>query len=99
MVARGLYALQLEPWLQAFPGGQIKVLHLDDLKGKDALNQTMGSIYKHVNLPPYTIEDAQPRNARAYEPMPDDVKVMLQDFYRPFNDRLTRLLGPSFDFN
>ena len=32
LIARGLYALQLQPWMETFPG-QIKVLSLSDIKG------------------------------------------------------------------
>lgn len=32
IILRGLYALQLQPWLQSFPN-QIKILSINDLKG------------------------------------------------------------------
>jgi hypothetical protein len=45
IVLRGLYALQLQPWLESFPN-QIKVLSINDIKG------TKSQVLLY-SLPPY----------------------------------------------
>ncbi len=55
LIARGLYALQLEPWLDAFPDS-IQVLTLEYLQGLN-MNVTMAFIYEHIGLPPHSVND------------------------------------------
>ncbi len=55
LIARGLYALHLEPWLDAFPDN-IKVFTVEDLQGC-IMTETMASVYDHVGLPPHVLDD------------------------------------------
>ncbi len=58
LVARGLYALQLEPWLNAFPD-TIHVFTLEDLQGPNMNEKTMAYIYKCVGLPPHPMDNRE----------------------------------------
>ncbi len=55
LIARGLYALHLEPWLDAFLDN-IKVFTLEDLQGCN-INGTMACIYEYIGLPPHVVDD------------------------------------------
>lgn len=46
IILRGLYALQLQPWLENFPN-QIKILSINDLKGSKSK-----VIYRYYRLNP-----------------------------------------------
>ena len=80
IVARGLYAFQLEPWLQAYPssastsastGGESKskvkmsIYSIGDLSASQ-VQATMNQAYSAVGLPPHELpaEDSVPRNTR-----------------------------------
>jgi hypothetical protein len=97
LILRGCYCLQLEPWLEAFPGDQIKIMSIADIKGSaQKVNQSMAGVYSFIDLPPHDIEDVEPKNTRAYDPLDQDVRVLLQQFYEPYNQRLFELLGVTY---
>lgn len=93
LLARGLYALQLRPWLDAFPREQFLILFMDDMKTPEAAHLQVDTIFRFLNLPPHRIIDTDAKNTRAYEPMPQAVKERLARFYEPFNLQLFELLG------
>lgn len=98
VVARGLYALQLQPWLaSSFGQDQLRVLSIGAIKGsRSKVQATMDKVYAFIGVPPHELEEAQlePKNARlAAEPMPAEVRARLEGFYAPFNARLFALLG------
>jgi RecA-family ATPase len=85
IVLRGLYALQLQPWLESFPN-QIKVLSIDRIKGSKAqIQQTLNEVFEFLSLPPSDIEDVQAKNSRSYSEMSIQVHILL--------DRLTASLS------
>jgi len=97
-VGRGLYAFQIELWLQVFPREQFLFLRLDDLSKHT--NQSMRQVFEFLHVESMTeIEDISVKNARTYEPMDGAIKQQLEEFYRPYNERLVRLLGPGFNFS
>lgn len=44
LLARGLYALQLRPWLDAFPREQLLVLFMDDMKTPEAAHAQVAKV-------------------------------------------------------
>lgn len=55
----------------------------------------MYQVQDHVGLPPDRVEDTNPQNTRAYEPLDSasEVACRLRQFYAPHNRRLARLFG------
>lgn len=95
LLARGMYAVQLEPWIKAF-GDKIKVVFLEDLisAGKSGgLQQLLDSVHDHVGLPHSDVNNTAPSNTRQYVPMSDSTASMLRQLYAPHNTRLKALLG------
>lgn len=91
LVSRGLYALQLNPWLKAFDETFFCIMELKQFSKQ--LRCHMDRAFQHLQLPPVTIDDPAPKNARAYtQPMNESTKQMLQRFYAPHNQRLQQLL-------
>eukprot|EP01042_Synura_sphagnicola_P000824 gene824-916_t len=99
VVLRGLYALLLQPWIDAFPlGTSLKVLSIKDLQGtRDQVRGVMNDVYKHVGLPPHDVENIAARNTREYTPMPPEVRRILDEFYEPYNAKLEEMLGSALD--
>lgn len=100
LLARGLYELQLRPWLAAFEEypDAFLVLTLESLKD---VQNTMQRVWNHLGLPGISVEDATPKNAREYQPAlavssADDTMMQkrkyLEQFFAPYNQRLRDLL-------
>jgi hypothetical protein len=93
LLARGLYALQLEPWFAAFPENRLRVNFIGDIKGsKQKVQSFMDGIFSFVGLPPNDVQDLAAKNTRDYTPMGDAVRAKLQAFYAPYNAMLSDLL-------
>lgn len=91
LLTRGLYALQLRPWLRAFDRDQFLVLKLESMKG-DGVHTTMAKVWEHLNLPNHPVLDATPKNTRNYQPMQSDTEKYLQRFFDPHNHQLVKVL-------
>ena len=99
IVARGLYHLQLLPYLENYPHDQLKIMSIQDIKGdKGKVQQTMFSVFEFLDLPPHDIEDISPKNTREYiSHMSPEIRVALENFYAPFNKKLFTLIGKDLD--
>ena len=95
LLARGLYALNLRPWLQAFDKDQFLVLELATDLASDRVRSTMERVFDHVGVPSsFELPDVSPQNTRDYEPKMDaDVYQYLQRFFAPHNQRFQDLLA------
>jgi hypothetical protein len=98
-IARGLYALQLVGWLDAYGKENVLVLTLDEMKGTDRLHATMGRVFDFLELPPHRIEDVTAKNTRKYDPISPETRAKLAAFYAPYNAKLNELLGRDFGWN
>ena len=94
LLARGLYALNLRPWLKDFDKSQFLVLQLEKDLHSDNVRSTMERVFDHVGVPSsFELEDVSPQNAREYEPkMDSELYQYLQRFFEPHNQRLEALL-------
>lgn len=103
LLARGMYELQLRPWLRTFPVEQFLVLVLErDLADTESLLNTMERAWAHLGIPSITLEDTTAKNTRDYgsfledEKKEDEVvarrKEYLQKFFRPYNEKLEQLM-------
>lgn len=102
LIARGLYAIQLIPWLEAL-GQNIMILSIKDIskgKSKDniAVQKTMDKVFSFIGIPPHDIEDLEPKNSRDYQPMNEVTRQKLISFYEPYNQRLWKLLDRNIDW-
>lgn len=103
---RGMYARQLQRWIQYFPLGEsLLVLKFEDLQADPA------SIYQQIldflGAPSY---DLQPedfvkayktrgqyrRKGMVHPPMSNDTRRYLEQFFMPYNELLTPLLGNEY---
>ena len=113
IVLRGCYALQLRPWMKAFPSSssslslnenneeiepQLMIRCIGDLKGSpEQVSETMQEVFRFLHMPPHTIEDVEAKNSRSYECMEDEIRKELTEFYAPYNSQLWKLLGRNFE--
>ena len=92
LLTRGMYALQLRPWLCAFDREQFLVLQLEGMK-KEGVAATMQKVWAHLDLPTFPVADETAKNTRDYEPMEPHLKRYLQRFFQPHNRLLAKVLG------
>jgi hypothetical protein len=92
-VGRGLYALQLEIWFEVFPREQFMIIDLDDLKSHEGIQRQVNLAFEFLGLQPEEIQDTVRKNTRAYDPIPKEMAEKLETFYKPYTERLFRLLG------
>jgi len=89
--ARGLYAEQIERWLEVFPREQLLVLPSEDLGGDP--DGTYARVLEFIGAGPHHL-DAYPRVfERQYEPMRPDTRSRLAGEFAEANERLYALLG------
>lgn len=91
---RGLYADQLERWLEHFDRSQLLVLLSEDLDGDP--DGTMAQVFTHLGLAPHRIERYRRLNTGRYDDLDDETLAALDDlrlFFGDSNRRLSELLG------
>jgi Sulfotransferase domain len=90
-VARGLYADQLERWLEFFPREQMLVVTNEELGARPA--ETYATVVSFLGAPPHALA-AYPRVfEREYPPMRAETRAALAERFAEPNRRLERLLG------
>ena len=92
LLTRGMYALQLRPWLRAFDRDQFLVIQLERMN-HEGVQRTMEQVWAHLDLPNFPVEDESVKNSRSYEPMDEDLKAYLQRFFQPHNQLLSKVLN------
>lgn len=94
LIVRGMYELQLRPWLRAFDVKDVLVVKMEDMK-RDGMQPTMDRVYDLLDLPQYEVKDEGAKNSREgrRESIPEDVKEKLRALYEKFDKKLFEKLG------
>lgn len=91
-LSRGCYADHLERWWKIFPKERFIIYFMEeffqDLWHYQHLQEWLG--LDLVEIPEYPVSTTLPDG---YPDMPDNIKLDLQEFYKPHNERLKELLG------
>jgi len=96
LVARGLYELQVRPWVEAFPRRVIFIPSVE-LDG-EGIQRHVSAVWEAMGLPPYELQDLESQNVRSNsEPSP--IESELRRFYAPFNEKLFGLIGKDLGWN
>jgi hypothetical protein len=95
LLGRGLYEMNLRPWLRAFGSDSFLLVQLEVLS--DRVNETMQAVWQHLGVPPIEILDDAPKNQRSYSSqVPEDLRSYLVEFFRPHNRRLESIAGKDW---
>jgi hypothetical protein len=89
--SRGLYADQLECWLEFFPREQLLILTTDELGQSPA--ETYASVLSFLGAPPHDLASYPRVFDRSYPPMSVETRRSLEARFVEPNRRLERLLG------
>jgi Sulfotransferase domain len=90
-LARGLYADQLERWLEHFPREQLLVLRSEEFLARP--DEVYARVFEFLGLRPWAVRDYEPQNIGAYAPIDPEVRARLEERFAEPNSRLARLLG------
>jgi hypothetical protein len=93
-LARGMYAEQLERWLQFFPREQMLLLASEDLFADPA--RTLHHVQDWLGLSSHTPAGLSARNARTYSPMTSQLHEEFRSRFRTSSADLLRLTGLRF---
>jgi hypothetical protein len=89
--ARGLYAEQLERWLEHFGRERLLVLRTENLLARPA--QTYSETLAFLGLRDWELDDFPEHNKKPYSAIDPSVRAMLEERYAEPNARLAELLG------
>lgn len=90
-VSRGLYADQLERWLEFFPREQVFVVTTEEFGARP--EETYASVLAFLSAPPHSLPDYPRVFDRDYPAMPEETRRALTARFAEPNRRLERLLG------
>ena len=102
-IRESIYYIFIADWLSVFPRDQMLILHAeDDYYSNRRL--AVNTVFKFIGVAPLKqqqmkeIENNKIANTaehfekRSKEPMMNKTRQLLEDFYRPYNVRLSKLL-------
>jgi len=88
--ARGVYLPQLQNWRSVFPRDQLLVLRSEDLYAD--VQGTFDAIGSFLGVPPVALPTTRTFGAGKRDPMPEQARRVLEDYYREHNGRLVDYL-------
>ena len=96
-LARGFYAEQLENWFRHYGRKQFLILATEDLRKSP--QQTLDQIFDFLGVRPFRVGNLKNRNVGNYKEMNEDTRKFLIEYFKPHNERLSKLLQRSFDWD
>ena len=97
LLARGLYAKQLEYWFKKIPKENICIISSEDLQINT--ENVLSEIFEFLDIPKQKIQDTTRQNKIEYPKMDVSTRKILNDFFKPYNEKLFELLGKRFNWN
>jgi hypothetical protein len=94
---RSLYAQQLERWFELFPREQFHFVKSEDLPRTP--KATLDAVSDFLGLPRSAGDEYPSFHIGEYAPMPADTRSMLEEYFRPLNERLYQLVGIDFGWD
>jgi hypothetical protein len=91
------YAEHLERWLEVFPREQFLFLKFEDVVA--APERALEQIHEHLGLPQHSNGELPTLNAGSYEPMAEETRARLREYFGPHNERLRELTGIDFGWS
>ena len=96
-VERGLYARQLEHWLNIFPLNQFMFIDSTDFFSDP--NSVYSQALEFLGMPKLELASAPKKNAGDYEGMSESTEGFLRESFREPNQQLSSLLDRSFSWS
>ena len=95
-LARGLYAEQLQRWMQFFPREQFLILKSEDLYCNSA--KVVNQVFDFLEIPNYILPTYDKYNENDYPQTDSSIRQKLAAYFQPHNQKLTQLLGEDWSW-
>ena len=93
---RSLYIYFLEKWMTLFPKKQFLILSFEELCAHPSV--TMKQVFEFLELPNYQLTSYPKYNSGSYDPLEENLRRTLSDFFAPYNQKLEQYLGQQFNW-
>jgi hypothetical protein len=93
-LSRGKYVEQLERWLQYFPLEKLHIIQSEEFFSDPS--EIFHSVEKFLGIKEWEPELFGRHNIGRYDELDEETRVQLNDYFKPYNERLNKLLGTSF---
>lgn len=94
---QGLYYNDLSRWMEIFPRKQFLIISSEEFF-KDS-TQNFNKIYKFLELSQFNYNKYVHFHLRKYSPMKNETRRLLIEYYKPYNEKLYKLIGKSYDWD
>ena len=94
---KGIYVDQLENWFRHYNRKQFLILTTDDLRKNP--QQTLDQIFDFLEVSSFQAKNLKNRNVGSYKEMNKGTRKFLIEYFKPHNERLSKLLQRSFDWD
>lgn len=89
LLGRGLYELNLRPWLASFDVSDFLILRLEDMNEPFGVDRVMHRVWQHLCVPPIRLKDSSAKNQRDYKSVLDEeLSAYLYRFFAPHDRKL-----------
>ncbi len=96
LIKKGIYIIQILPWLKIFPREQILIISTEEFGEKT--DEIYNKIFRFLELPEYKIKNKQRYRKGTYEKMSDEARKILDNFYKQYNNELFQKIGKNFEW-
>ncbi|MEG4353281.1 tetratricopeptide repeat protein [Microcoleus sp. LAD1_D3] len=93
----GWYFHFIKKWMAVFPREQFLILRSEDFYANPAA--TLTQVFEFLGVPDYPLPEYPNYNPGSYNPISDDLRQTLAEFFRPHNQKLEEYLGMKFDWD
>jgi len=93
---QGLYYNNLSKWMKIFPRKQFLIINSEEFFKDPPKN--FNEVYEFLGLPQFNYRYVH-YNLGKYPPMKDETRRLLIEYYKPYNEKLYKLIGKSFDWD
>jgi len=97
-VVRGIYLDHLKIWMDVYPVKQFLILKTEELEKNPS--EILNGVFKFLSLHNYDkINFEEKHNVSKYEPMNEQSRKILKQFFKPHNERLYKFLKRDFEWD
>ena len=93
-LSRGRYVEQLEKWLEYFPRDQLHVIKSEDFFSNPS--EVFHGVEEFLGITAWEPELFGRHNVGRYDELDENLRIQLNDYFKPYNERLDELLNTSF---
>jgi hypothetical protein len=95
-ISKGIYVNQLKDWLKFFDRDKILILDSFDLQSNP--QEVLNRVYSFLGISAYSSMVKNKKNVGKYKEMNLETRKNLEEFYKPYNIELEKLLGKKFSW-